>query len=253
MSLQRYLQLLAGDPAAADRAQDAIDLALARRAALAILGSGDLVPVARALHRRVLGAGWPFVVADPRRGDVPSVRAPERRATGVEAFAAAQGGTLCARLARLPSDFTVVVGLARAPGVDVRIVIVGDSRYDRHPFLANPPPIRVPSLATRRDELPRIVDEYVLDAIHELHAPLGSFTEEDRRWVIQHASESLGAIETATRRLVALRSSRTIVAAAEKLGMAELALRQWQHRRRRRRGGSGVRSGARTVRRRSAP
>src|ERR1700704_3708792 len=41
--------------------------AAARGGAVALQGDSDLVPVAFALHRRLLGADRPFVVCDPRR------------------------------------------------------------------------------------------------------------------------------------------------------------------------------------------
>jgi len=44
------------------------------------------------------------------------------------------------------------------------------SHHDSHPFLIRPVPIRVPPLTARASELPRIVDEYALDAISKLGA-----------------------------------------------------------------------------------
>ena len=216
--LARILGWSAEPAPAVERALLAIRLSITHYAALVLLGDSDLVPIAQALHRRTLGAERPFVVADSRRGDVPaSVRSPMSRGTGLGAFEAARGGTLCARLARLPSDFSAVVALAREPAPDVRIVICADARYDRHPFLASPPPIRIPPLTERAGELPRIVDEYAADAVAALG---GSFTDEDRRWVLAHACETLTAIETSTLRLVALRASRSTDTAGEMLGAA---------------------------------
>ena len=54
----------------------------------------------------------------------------------------------------------------------------------------------------------------------------------DNAWVRQHASASLAEIEKATLRLIALRASRTLSAAAERLGMAPVSLSRWMERRR---------------------
>jgi hypothetical protein len=64
---------------AIDHAIHSLDLAADHHTALVLLGETDLVPIARALHRRVLGADRPFVVCDPRRRDGKdheSVRSP---------------------------------------------------------------------------------------------------------------------------------------------------------------------------------
>jgi len=44
-----------------------------------------------------------------------------------------------------------------------------------------------PSLRARTDELPRIVDEYAIDAIAELRALGPGFTAADHLWVINNA------------------------------------------------------------------
>ena len=74
-----------------------LELAADHRAALVLLGETDLVPIARALHRRTHGADRPFVVCDPRRrdgADYESVRSPVNYGAGLEAFQAARGGSL---------------------------------------------------------------------------------------------------------------------------------------------------------------
>jgi len=220
----------ANDPAV-DHALRSIELAADHRAALVLLGETDLVPIAYALHRRALGAERPFVMCDPRRGNEgPSVRSPENYKTGVAAFEAAVGGSLCVRTRRLPRDFSSVVARIRATS-DVQIIVCSDGRDDTHPFLTLPVPIRVPSLAVRRDELPRIVDEYAVDAVDELH-PLGAgFTAADREWVLRNAPLTLAEVEKATLRLVAIRVSRNMSDAAARLGMAPVSLSRWIGRR----------------------
>ena len=209
---------------------------MAQRASLVILGEFDLVPIAQALHRRIVGAEAPFILSDWRREDTPaSVRAAGNRGIGALALAAAHGGTLCVRSQRLPRDFKALVAQLRGTD-EVRLTVVGDGRYDSHPFLVRPAPIKIPSLKARTKELPRIVDEYGADAVAELRVrQMGPrearFTEADRAWVIDRTPRTLPEIEKATRRLVALRMSEDLPRAAEILGMAPVSLSRWIGRR----------------------
>jgi hypothetical protein len=217
---------------AVDHAIHSLDLAADHHAALVLLGETDLVPIARSLHRRVLGADRPFVVCDPRRRDGKdheSVRSPVNYRTGVAAYEAAIGGSLCVRSRRLPRDFSSVVTRIRATS-DVQIIICSDGRDDVHPFLTLPVPIRIPSLIVRTDELPQIVDEFAIDAVAELCALEPGFTEADREWVLRNAP-TLAEIEKATLRLVAIRASRNMSNAAARLGMAPVSLARWIGRR----------------------
>jgi len=50
-----------------DHALRSVRMAVTGRAPLVLCGPGDLVPIARAIHRRALGEDRPFVVCDPRR------------------------------------------------------------------------------------------------------------------------------------------------------------------------------------------
>ena len=216
---------------AVDQALASIELATARRAHLVLCGTGDLVPIAHALHRRTLGAGRPFIVCDPRRGNTPaSVRSPANRGSGAAAVVAAAGGTLCVRYSRLPQDFASVAGRIRTAG-DVQYVVCGGEEGVHHPLLVVPAPIRLPSLRDRADELPRIVDEYARDAFAELGACETCFRDRDRAWVLAHAATSLSEIEKATLRLVALRVSANMTNAAIRLGMAPVSLSRWITRR----------------------
>jgi hypothetical protein len=216
-----------------EHALRSIELAADHRAALVLLGETDLVPIAHALHRRVLGADRPFVVCDPRRRDgaeYESVRSPVNYGTGVAAYEAAVGGSLCVCTRRLPRDFSSVVARIRATN-DVQLIVWADGRFDAHPFLTLPAPIRVPSLRVRTHELPRIVDEYAVDAIAELRPLRPGFTAAARKWVLQNAPLTLAEIEKATLRLVAIRASRNMSAAAERLGIAPVSLSRWIGRR----------------------
>jgi len=232
--LRGYLGRLLGwtNTSAIDHALHSLDLAREHRARLVLCGPGDLVPLAYGLHRRALGADTPFIVCDPRRGNTPaSVRSPANYADAATAFEAASGGSLCVRRRRPPHDFPSLVAKLRDSCKVQYICLEEDSLR----WLVRPGPIEVPPLTGRASELPRIVDEYVLDAIVELAPPPRSLVlaERDRQWLIEHAAAmSLSEIEKATLRLVALRSSVNMSHAAGRLGMAPVSLARWAERRR---------------------
>jgi hypothetical protein len=217
---------------AVEHAVRSIELATDHSAALVLLGETDLVPIAHALHRRTLGAEQPFIVCDRRRNvGAESTRSAANQASGVTAFQAAHGGSLCVRASCLPNDFSSMVALVRNPGASVQLIICADARFDTHPFLTLPVPIRVPPLATRVKELPRIVEEYAADALRELGARDRCFTDDDRTWIIEHCPLTLPEIEKAALRIVAIRMSKNRTRAAERLGVAPVSLTRWFSRR----------------------
>jgi hypothetical protein len=219
------------DERAVELALRSLALAMDHRATLVLCGEGDMVPIARALHRRTLGPDKPFIVCDPRRRtSTASVRSPASRASGVAAFDAAIGGSLCMRMRRLPDDFPALVARVRGAD-DVLCVLCTGQLADPHPPFILPAPVVVPPLASRAHELDRIIAEYAADAIAELAAPAASFTADDHAWVRDHAAGSLAEIEAATLRLVALYTSRNLSHAAERLGMAPVSLSRWLGRR----------------------
>jgi FHA domain len=212
-----------------DHALRSIRMAATRRVPLVLCGDGDLVPTARSIHRHALG-DRPFVVCDPRRRRTrATVRSAENYETGMAALAAAQGGTLCVRSRRLPRDFASVIATLRDPDARVQLMVCAGSPDDGRRHLAVP--IAIPSLAGRKAEIDRIIAEYAEDAVIELAAPRGSFLPADRAWVREYAMSSLPEIEKATLRLVALRDSRNLTAAAARLGMAPVSLARWIGRR----------------------
>jgi len=215
---------------AVELALRSLTLALDHRATLVLCGQGDIVPLAWALHRRALGADKPFIICDPRRGTrAASVRSPESRAGGVAAFEAAVGGSLYARTRRLPRYCLALMGKLRA--TDDVLSIAGIEHDDPDPRLIRPAPIVVPPLACRATEVDRVIAEFAADAIAELGVLRGRFTDADHAWVRQHAATSLAEIEKATLRLVAIRTSRNMSAAAARLGMAPVSLLRWLGRR----------------------
>jgi hypothetical protein len=213
-----------------DHALRSIRLAATRRTALVLCGDGDLVPMARSIHRHSIGPDRPFIVCDPRRRPgKATVRSAENRETGMEALAAARGGSVCVRSQRLPRDFNAVVTALRDPGCRVQLVVCAQSPGDCEPYLAVP--IVVPPLAGRPDELDRVITEYAEDAIIELGARRGGFISVDRERVRTHSAASLPDIEKGTLRLVAIRESRNRSNAAARLGMAPVSLSRWIGRR----------------------
>jgi ActR/RegA family two-component response regulator len=213
-----------------DLALRSIRMAASRRVALVVRGDHDLVPIARAIHRRAVGADRPFIVCDPRRRQYKAtVRSPENYETGMPAFAAATGGSMCVRNLRLPRDFGDVITALREPNSRVQLVVCAQASDACEPYLAVP--ITVPPLASRPDEIDRIIAEYARDAIDELGTWRTSFLSADLAWVRAYAATSLPSIETATLRLVAIRESRNITSAAARLGMTPVSLSRWIGRR----------------------
>jgi hypothetical protein len=228
--LRPYLSRLLGwaNTNAIDDALRSLDLARAHRAQLVLCGSGDLVPIAHGVHRRAFGADTPFIVCDPRRGNTPAtVRAPANYVDVDAAFAAAAGGSLCVRRRRLPAHFTALVErLRRSP--EVQYICLEESPLQ---WLVRPGPVEIPSLADRLDDVPRIVDECIADAMSELPwaAPLSA---QERAWLISSAASStFSELEKSAARIIALRSSDNLSQAAARLGMTPVSLSRWGERR----------------------
>ncbi|HET7505068.1 MAG TPA: FHA domain-containing protein [Kofleriaceae bacterium] len=215
---------------AVDHALRSVRMAAARRGALVLSGDGDLVPMARSIHRHVLGPDRPFVVCDPRRREVKAtVRSAQNFESARDALEAATGGSLCVRLERRPRDFDLVIAALRSPGARVQLMVCTRNPARCEPYLA--PAIGVPPLNTRNDEIDRIIIEYAEDALDELGAAPTSFLPVDRAWVRTYSAASLPEIEKGTVRLVALRETRDVREAAARLGMAAVSLARWIGRR----------------------
>jgi hypothetical protein len=223
--LRQFLERVLGwaDPRPVDRALQLVERAATNRVPLVLSGDRDriLVRIAHALHRRALGAGPPFVVADPRWHQRTHGLA--SYATVSAALEVAAGGVLCVRSRRPPRDFNRVI--TRLPDVGAKLVVCVDAAERCDVLLSIAEPIRVPPLASRRDELPKIVDAYATDARADL-ASSAPFTPSHRAWVMRHCA-SLPAIELTVRRLVALQRAGSIAGAAALLGMGHTALGEW--------------------------
>lgn len=215
-----------------DRALRSLREMATRRAPLVLLGEGDLVAVARSLHRKVLGEDRPFIVSDPRRVSMRvSSRSPKNYADVRMALQAAEGGTLCVWASRLPNDFDEVRAQLERPGEHVRVVMCAytmDEIQERIPLGAA---ITLTPLSQRAEELDRIIDEYAADAIDELGASASSFTVDDRAWTRRRRAKTLEEIETTVMRLVAIREWGGAARAAPHLGITRVALLRWFDRR----------------------
>jgi hypothetical protein len=229
--LHGFLARLLGwsDERRVELALSSVALAAVGCTTLVLCGKGYMVPIVQALHRRVGDPDRPFVVVDLRPGEQrASVRSPESRGSTVLALKAARRGTCCMRLRRAPADLAEMHRAAE----DVMLVICGGLHLASDALSIRPAPVVVPLMASRVNELDRIIIEYAGDAIAELGAPHAAFTADDRAWVRDHAAGSLVEIEKATLRLVALRTAGNLSDAAARLGMAPVSLDKWLRRRR---------------------
>jgi len=227
---QRQLGWGADRQVAVDLALRALRLARTGRVAMVLQGDGDLVPIAHGLHRRVLGLDSPFIVCDPRRTETPaSVRSPTNMLSAIAAVAAGDGGSICIRDRRLPKDFHKALTQLIDPGCNVQLYMCIE-RARKELVLTGVVPMELPPLRLREAELPQIIEEYAKDAIAELEVSQDCFTKEDQSWIRRHA-RSMGDIEKAARRIVAIRSTANISQAAELLDMAQVSLTRWVGRR----------------------
>lgn len=231
IAVRRYLARILGwssdRKVSVDLALRSIRRAASGRAALVLTGDTEVIAVARSLHYRVLGSDRPFIVC--RRAPRSSFGTAKYREHGMAALHNARGGSLCVMGWALPHDFAQVLSALREPERQVQLVVCltkGGDQADGPLAMA----IEVPPLRCRTDELSRIVDEYANDAISRLGAG-APFPEHDHAWVMDHAVTSLGEIETATLRLVALRMGNSVNSAATRLGMSHAALSRWMKRR----------------------
>jgi hypothetical protein len=215
---------------APDRAVD-VDLAMraVRRAALhreplLLCGSvSDVLSAARLLHQHTFGNERPFVVCATRRATA-SGRDAIIIAKPLPALRAAAGGTLCIwqghRLAKL-------VPAIRRSTLRTQLMVFTFQPLPTDALFRSP--IVVPTLRRRAAELERLIDEYLVEARAELG---GTFLPVDRTWIRRYDAATHARIESAARRVVALRGNGgSVIRAATVLGMASSALYEWAGRR----------------------
>lgn len=235
INLRRYLMRVLGwaEPSwpAVEEAIQAIRTAVNQRRPLVIGGADDLVAVARQIHLRTAAPNAPFVVCgDQLRKSDDAVRVTATAADPATAFELAAGGTVCARAEELPVEFDQLLEAAREPAIraGTQLIICATNA----PRWSKVNQLLVPPLGRRTaDDLRRIVAEYASDAIRELEATPGSFTEADADWVVRLAASSFAEIEIATSRIVAHNDAGNPHRAAGRLGLSHVALGKWLKRR----------------------
>jgi FHA domain len=212
-----------------DFALRSIRLAATRRLPLVLIGPGDLISVAHAIHRHAIGKAKPFMVCDPRRREgEESVRSAENVETGLAAMLRGLGGSLCMWSRRLPHDFRNVRLALRDPATRVQLIVCAELLRTK-PYHVEP--IVIPPLSSRPQEITRIIDEYADEAAATVSAAV-QLTAADRDWILRNSASSISEIEKGTCRLLAIRNhDDNIAAAARSLGMAPISLARWVGRR----------------------
>jgi hypothetical protein len=231
--LRRFMcRLLGWSPGQSTRVDDAlrsIRTSVLHRTPLVPCGETDVAPIARSIHRRVLGIGCPFIMCDPRqRPREESARLAENCRTGADAVDSANGGTVCLRSQWLPRDEELIFAALQDPCRQLCVMVCSALQKPRC-LVANQ--IVIPPLRSRMDELDRIIDEYVSDAAADLSIDSRIFLPEDRQWVRDNDSASLARVQRATRYTLALRASSNVSVAATCLEMTSTSLLNWLKRR----------------------
>lgn len=226
-----YLERLLGwEPelrATVAAAAESVELARKRRSHLALIGPGDLVPIAFAIHWRTMGTAK-FVVADPRRKEAPCMTRLTTKSlpTLNQAIDAARGGTVCIRSIRKPSDWGAA--RSRLAAEDVRLTVCYPASRLDDIELSRPAPIVVPPISGR--DIDRLIDEYEADARTDLGNPSMTLTLPQRVWIAVNCQDH-HAINVSVRRFLAISSCRRVSASAHRLGMAPVSLLRWMRRR----------------------
>jgi FHA domain-containing protein len=237
-ALSRIIGLGARERVMVDLALRKVRAHSARRPLLVLCGGRselDLVPIAYELHRLTSSERHPFVLCHERAASWAWGRNPSIQtiADSMTALANADGGTLCllngsrdqiSRRALVAILVSLVQGERQA-----RIVICARKIEDveiRAPSLIVSPP------RTRKKEIDRLINEYTLDAAKRLACaePI-RLSPAERAWIRAAAGESVSDLQETTLRLVAVRATTSISAAAALLGISQAALSKWlQHR-----------------------
>lgn len=227
IALRQYIERLIGwgeeHREEVDEALFSVRIASMHREPLLICGAGNLVPIARALHTHAFG-NQPFIVCKPR---TPYAR-------GMDALAAAAGGTLCIWRNQQPDDIDVVASAIRNPSTRALLIICAHALPRGNDIASQISTvfrsILIPPIADRARELNRIIDAYFADAISAFGG--GWVTAADREWVANHAAGSLHQIGMATRRIVALHAcDESVTHASKLLAMSHGSLSDWLARR----------------------
>lgn len=229
--LARLLGWSARQAEPVDLALRTVRLAATRRAVLVLCGEQDLdlAPLAAELHRLTLTAARPFVICHPGRQhgeafDLPFQHAP----TGRQALAEAWTGTVCLYQKHLPADLMPLWTQLRRPDCPAQLVVLAEDAELATVF--NPSPIIVPPLASRQDEIDRLIDEYADQAAATL-AMRVRLSPGEREWIRAWAAGSLADIQRATLRLAAMHQGGSVAAGASRVGISHTALTKWLRKR----------------------
>jgi hypothetical protein len=213
-----------------DEAMHDLLAATVRGRPIALRGEFDLVPIAYALHLRLLGSDYPFVVCDPRMYEGEgSVRTPPNRRTGLLALEAAMGGSVCVRSRRLPPDFDLFRAKFRESEPIAMIFVCLHGEDQVRDLLCRP--LHIPSLAERASESDRLVYGAFDDAAVMLGVRRLQLSPHMRQVIFDHVG-SFADLEKTALRLAALASARNPSQAAARLGMAAVSMMRWLYRRR---------------------
>ncbi|HWO19665.1 MAG TPA: FHA domain-containing protein [Kofleriaceae bacterium] len=203
-----------------DRALRGLRDAALLRASLVLCGEGDLVPLIQRLHRETLGADRPFIACEPTD-------------RALELLSQAGDGTLCVSAADPPEDFADAVHQLLTTPAATRLVLWASDARDASPLGAALGPtvwIELPALATRKDELPRILREAAAAAATDFGQPFAPLREGDLERLTIEPFDGLADVHDAARRVVAFRTFG-VTAGAAKLGINHGALSRWIRRR----------------------
>ena len=213
-----------------DRALHSIRMSATLSAPLVLYGDGNLVDIARQIHRAAF-ATRPFIVCDPRRRSSKATsRSAESRTTLADAIDAVRSGTVCVWSSRLPPDFEDRRDDLRDRDVRARLVVC--YRDPEVPPATWPDVIRIPPLSERLDEIDAIVDAYAADTIAALgrRATRAGVSAHEREWLRRRRLRSIAELARAVERLVAIRELGTIERASEWLGISRVGLSRWLNR-----------------------
>ncbi len=223
-ALCRMLGWSAARAEVVDRAVRMTRLAAQRRASLILCGH-DLVPLAEDLHRLTLTAARPFVLCNPRRRTTETESNPTRCApTGLAALAEAFGGTVCLSTKLPPPDLTELLDAIRRPDCLTQLVVCSESARDAERWGAAP--VVIPPLASRKDEIDHISQEYAAEAAASLGMEEHRLSPAERAWIRDHL-HTLPDVQKATLRLAAIRQAGSISAGAARLGISHVAMLKW--------------------------
>jgi hypothetical protein len=209
---------------AVDLALRMVRVAQLQRTPLFLRGTGDLVPLARDLHRHLFDLEAPFVHSSPRRASaVENLRLADALEQELTALRLARRGTLCICTQHLPGDYLKLSELLRDPRVTAQLIVCAETPSAESLIDT---PITIPDPAHRGDELPRVIAEYCEDAAASFPNHRADLAT-PRDWILRHAAQTIPDIATGAYRLAALRACGSVDDAAAALGLEPTTLREW--------------------------